>query len=179
MKENQSQYTCQLVRSFSRETWVAEVEAHSRSSGRHSNVYTVKLTESWCDCGEFQSLRLSCSHAIATCSTLILQLLGVAPTERQIMRQRVQYTRLESIYQQLHEDVDEEVVEQHARAFILRMQGEFLMLDTSGLRVYLMYLPLLDDLSETFDYSWGSTVSACLYRGLCHAAIFKDQKEVG
>ncbi|XP_019427236.1 PREDICTED: uncharacterized protein LOC109335557 [Lupinus angustifolius] len=72
IKENQRQSTCQLVRSFSRETGVAEVEVASRSAARHSRVYTVKLAENWCDCGEFQSLRLPCSHAIATCSTLNL-----------------------------------------------------------------------------------------------------------
>ncbi|KAF1894728.1 hypothetical protein Lal_00021021 [Lupinus albus] len=72
IKENQRQSTCQLVRSFSRETGVAEVEAPSRFGGRHSKVYTVKLTNSWCDCGEFQSLRLPCFHAIATCSNLNL-----------------------------------------------------------------------------------------------------------
>ncbi|KAF1880065.1 hypothetical protein Lal_00022194 [Lupinus albus] len=72
IKENQCQFTCQLVRSFSRETEVAGVEAASRSSGRHSKVYTLKLSENSWDCGEFQSLRLSCSHAIATCSTLNL-----------------------------------------------------------------------------------------------------------
>ncbi|KAF1887493.1 hypothetical protein Lal_00040547 [Lupinus albus] len=63
---------------------------------------------------------------------LCVRLLGVAPTDRQIMGQRVQHTWLESIYQELPEDADEEVVEQHARAFILRMIGGFLMPDTSG-----------------------------------------------
>ncbi|KAF1872039.1 hypothetical protein Lal_00012260 [Lupinus albus] len=43
MKENQRQSTCQLVRSFSRETGVAEVEAPSRSSGRHSKVYGLQF----------------------------------------------------------------------------------------------------------------------------------------
>ncbi|KAF1894649.1 hypothetical protein Lal_00027026 [Lupinus albus] len=32
----------------------------------------VKLADNWGDCGEFQSLRLSCSHAIATCISLAL-----------------------------------------------------------------------------------------------------------
>ncbi|KAF1894892.1 hypothetical protein Lal_00022386 [Lupinus albus] len=68
IKENQRQSKCQLVRSFSRETGVVEVEAPSRSGGRHSKVYT-------CDCGEFQSFRLSCSHAIVTCSNLNLDCL--------------------------------------------------------------------------------------------------------
>ncbi|KAF1894712.1 hypothetical protein Lal_00021004 [Lupinus albus] len=40
---------------------------------------------------------------------LCVQLLGVAPTDRQIMGQRVQHTWLESIYQELPEDADEEV----------------------------------------------------------------------
>ncbi|KAF1865893.1 hypothetical protein Lal_00033351 [Lupinus albus] len=31
------------------------------------------------------------------------------------------------------------------------MIGDFLMLDTFGSRVHLMYLPLLEDLSETFN----------------------------
>ncbi|KAF1871172.1 hypothetical protein Lal_00020906 [Lupinus albus] len=51
---------------------IVEVDAASRSGGRHSKVFTVKLTENWCDCRKFQSLRLSCSHEIVTCSTLNL-----------------------------------------------------------------------------------------------------------
>ncbi|XP_019423103.1 PREDICTED: uncharacterized protein LOC109360782 [Lupinus angustifolius] len=72
IKENQRKSTCQLVRNFSRETGVSEVEVVSRSAGRQVRLYTVKLAENWCDCGEFQSLRLPCSHAIATCASLNL-----------------------------------------------------------------------------------------------------------
>ncbi|KAF1868525.1 hypothetical protein Lal_00008334 [Lupinus albus] len=110
---------------------------------------------------------------------LCVQLSGVAPTDRQIIGQWVQHTWLESIYQELPQDADEEVVEQHAITFILRMIGGFLMPDISVSRVHLMYLPLLDDLLETFEYSWGSAVLVCLYRGLCRAVIVKEQKEVG
>ncbi|KAF1864880.1 hypothetical protein Lal_00031843 [Lupinus albus] len=45
---------------------------------------------------------------------LCLQLLGVAPTDKQINGQRVQHTWMESIYQQLPEDADDEVVKQLA-----------------------------------------------------------------
>ncbi|XP_019418538.1 PREDICTED: uncharacterized protein LOC109329318 [Lupinus angustifolius] len=72
IKENQRQSTCQVVRNFSRETGVSEVEVVSRSGGRQVRGFTIKLADSWCDCGEFQSLRLSCSHAIATCVSLAL-----------------------------------------------------------------------------------------------------------
>ncbi|KAF1886094.1 hypothetical protein Lal_00021376 [Lupinus albus] len=58
---------------------------------------------------------------------LCVQLLGVSPTDRQIMGQRIQHTWLESIYQELPEDVDEELVEQQAISFILIMIGGFLM----------------------------------------------------
>ncbi|KAF1883225.1 hypothetical protein Lal_00030328 [Lupinus albus] len=61
---------------------------------------------------------------------------------------------LDSTFQQLPDDATEVVIDQHARAFILRMIGGFLMLDTSGSRVHLMYLLLLEDLSETYQYSW-------------------------
>ncbi|XP_019459908.1 PREDICTED: uncharacterized protein LOC109359666 [Lupinus angustifolius] len=72
IKENQRQSACQVVRNFSRETRGSEVEVVSRSGGRQVRVFTVKLVDSWCDCGEFQSLRLSCSHAITTCASLAL-----------------------------------------------------------------------------------------------------------
>ncbi|KAF1892687.1 hypothetical protein Lal_00031959 [Lupinus albus] len=66
---------------------------------------------------------------------LCLQLLGVAQTNRKIMGKM-----------ELLEDANKEVVEQQARAFTLRMIEGFLMPDTSGSRVHMMYLPLLYDL---------------------------------
>ncbi|KAF1873038.1 hypothetical protein Lal_00016157 [Lupinus albus] len=106
-------------------------------------------------------------------------LLGAVPNERQIVGQRIQMSWLDSTFQQLPDDATEVVIDQHARAFILRMIGGFLMPDTSGSRVHLMYLLLLEDLSETYQYSWGSAVLACLYRGLCRAALISRQIEIG
>ncbi|KAF1898215.1 hypothetical protein Lal_00032981 [Lupinus albus] len=83
-------------------------------------------------------------------------LLGAVPNERQIVGQRIQMSWLDSTFQLLPDDATEIVIDQHARVFILMMIGGFLMLDTSGLRVHLMYLLLLEDLSETYHYSWGS-----------------------
>ncbi|KAF1880746.1 hypothetical protein Lal_00011805 [Lupinus albus] len=106
-------------------------------------------------------------------------LLGAVPNERQIVGQRIQMSWLDSTFQQLPDDATEIVIDQHARAFILRMIGGFLMPDTSSSRVHLMYLLLLEDLSETYQYSWGSAVLACLYRGLCRAALISRQIEIG
>ncbi|XP_019434322.1 PREDICTED: uncharacterized protein LOC109340995 [Lupinus angustifolius] len=49
IKENQRKSTCQMVRNFSRETKVSEVEVVSRSGGRQVRLYTVKLAENWCE----------------------------------------------------------------------------------------------------------------------------------
>ncbi|XP_019418583.1 PREDICTED: serine/threonine-protein phosphatase 7 long form homolog [Lupinus angustifolius] len=75
------------------------------------------------------------------------KLLGTIPTDKQIIGQRIQMSWLDSTFAALPPHVDDVVIEQHARAFILRMIGGFLMPDTSGSRVHLMYLPLLEDLS--------------------------------
>ncbi|KAF1866337.1 hypothetical protein Lal_00024344 [Lupinus albus] len=109
---------------------------------------------------------------------ICLNLLGAIPTDKQIIGQRIQMSWLDSTFQQLPDDANDIVIHQHARAFILRMIGSFLMPDTYGSRVHLMYLSLLQDLSETFNYSWGSAVLACLYRGLCHAVLISRQIEI-
>ncbi|XP_019455030.1 PREDICTED: serine/threonine-protein phosphatase 7 long form homolog [Lupinus angustifolius] len=110
---------------------------------------------------------------------ICMQLLGAVPAGNELMGQRVKLTWLERTFRDLPDNANDVIIEQHAKAFILRMIGEFLMPDTSGNRVHLMYLPFLDDLTETFQYSWGSAVLACLYRGLCRAATTTDQKEIG
>ncbi|KAF1899239.1 hypothetical protein Lal_00019363 [Lupinus albus] len=220
LNENNRKATCQTIRTFSRESGVFVVEVPGREGSRHSKVYTVRLNQYWCECGEFQSLRLSCSHVIATCSSMNLDyrqfisliyrldnllkvygrefepigneeywphysgpmftgptnmdwnvvchnLLGAVPNERQIVGQRIQISWLDSTFQQLPDDVTEIVIDQHARAFILRMIGGFLMPDTSGSRVHLMYLLLLEDLSKTYQYSCRAT----LISRLCRAAF--------
>ncbi|KAF1888651.1 hypothetical protein Lal_00036690, partial [Lupinus albus] len=66
-------------------------------------------------------------------------LLGAVPNERQIVGQQIQMSWLNSTFQQLTDDAAKIVINQHARAFILRMIGEFLMSNTSGSRVHLMW----------------------------------------
>ncbi|KAF1889901.1 hypothetical protein Lal_00025231 [Lupinus albus] len=72
LNENNRKATCQTIRTFSRESGVFVVEVPGREGSRHSKVYTVRLNQYWCECGEFQSLRLPCSHVIATCSSMNL-----------------------------------------------------------------------------------------------------------
>ena len=61
-------------------------------------------------------------------------------------------------FSQLPDDANKEVIERFARAYILRVIGS-LFSYTSASRVNLMFLPLLADLEEVSNYSWGG---ACL-----------------
>ncbi|XP_019435830.1 PREDICTED: serine/threonine-protein phosphatase 7 long form homolog [Lupinus angustifolius] len=69
-----------------------------------------------------------------------LNLLGDITTGKRIMGQRVQMAWLDSTFEELSEGANDVVIEKHARAFIMRMIGGFLMPDTSGARVHLMHL---------------------------------------
>ncbi|KAF1865059.1 hypothetical protein Lal_00004433 [Lupinus albus] len=131
LNENNHKATCQTIRTFSRESRVFVVEVPGGEGSRHSktNCWTTHSNE-----------------------------LGAVPNERQIVGQRIQMSWLDSTFQQLPDDATEIVIDQHARAFILRMIGGFLMPDTSGSRVHLMYLLMLEDLSETYQYSWESAI---------------------
>ncbi|KAF7806810.1 serine/threonine-protein phosphatase 7 long form-like protein [Senna tora] len=60
-------------------------------------------------------------------------------------------------------------IEHFARAYILKLIGGYLMPDKSSKEVYLMYLPLLTDLTAVRTFCWGSAVLAYLYREMCNA----------
>ncbi|XP_019450703.1 PREDICTED: serine/threonine-protein phosphatase 7 long form homolog [Lupinus angustifolius] len=62
---------------------------------------------------------------------LCMQLLGAVPAGNELMGQRVKLTWLEMTFCDLPDNVDDVIIEQHARAFILRMIRGFLMPDTS------------------------------------------------
>ncbi|KAF1899190.1 hypothetical protein Lal_00019312 [Lupinus albus] len=191
LNENNRKATCQTIRTFSRESGVFVVEVPDREGSRHSKrpkTHTFHLPIGECTVtleDVAYQLGLPIDGNIVTRPTnmdwnvVCHNLLGAVPNERQIVGQHIQMSWLDSTFQQLPDDATETVIDQHARAFILRMIGGFLMPDTSGSRVHLMYLLLLEDLSETYQYSWGSAVLACLYRGLCRAALISRQIEIG
>ncbi|XP_028787985.1 serine/threonine-protein phosphatase 7 long form homolog [Neltuma alba] len=96
-------------------------------------------------------------------------LLGVRPPADRILGQRLLMNWLEEHFNHLPDDADDVQVQQFTRAYILRLIGGYLMPDRSCTRVYLMYLPLLYNLEEVGNFSWGSAVLAHLYRELCNA----------
>nr|XP_027189394.1 protein MAIN-LIKE 1-like [Cicer arietinum] len=62
-----------------------------------------------------------------------------------------------------------EQVQQHCRAYLLRLIGGLVILDKSCNRVHLMYLPMLKYIQRVRLYSWGSACLANFYRQMCRA----------
>ncbi|XP_021596610.1 protein MAIN-LIKE 2-like [Manihot esculenta] len=105
-------------------------------------------------------------------------LLGVVPTNNTIRGCYLKMIWLAEEFSQLLDDADQEVVERFTQAYILRVIGS-LFSDTSASRVNLMFLPLLADLEEAGNYSWGGTCLAWLYRQLCKAINPKVMQMAG
>ncbi|XP_057971910.1 uncharacterized protein LOC131160335 isoform X2 [Malania oleifera] len=107
------------------------------------------------------------------------QLLGVSPPDDAFNGSRLQLSYLTNQFQHLVDDADEEVVKRHARAYILLLIGGCLFADKSQNNVHLMFLPLLSDLDDAGNYSWGSATLAWLYRELCRATVPSTREIAG
>ncbi|XP_021629606.1 serine/threonine-protein phosphatase 7 long form homolog [Manihot esculenta] len=101
-------------------------------------------------------------------SSVCEALLGVVPPNNAIRGCYLKMNWLAEEFSQLPDEADEEVVHRFARAYIMRVIGSIFS-DTSASRVNLMFLPLLTDLEEAGNYSWGGACLAWLYRQLCKA----------
>jgi len=61
-------------------------------------------------------------------------------------------------FQQRLVDADDVVITQHARAHIMMLIGDCLMLEILGARIHFMYFLLLSNLTEAGHYSWSAAV---------------------
>jgi len=104
--------------------------------------------------------------------------LGVIPPPTVIRGNSIRVSWLNSTFQQLPPNANNEVIAQYARAYILKLIGSILMPDTSAARVHVMYLLRLANLNVVRNCSWGSAVLACLYRCLDHG-IHLRQENIG
>ncbi|XP_017417859.2 protein MAIN-LIKE 1-like [Vigna angularis] len=106
------------------------------------------------------------------------QLLGDVPPENCVRGNKIKLSWLNNTFRQLPHRATEQIIEQYARAYMLIIIGSVMMLDTSASMVHLMYLPLLADLQNVSQYSWGSATLSCLYRALDHGTR-ADQDNIG
>ena len=110
---------------------------------------------------------------------IIRQFLGRMPANSEITGNRLRIKWLNENFGNINDvpDGDDDGLLFFARAYIMRLIGGWLLPDSSGSRVPLRYLLLLQDLHQTGRYSWGSAVLGYLYRELC-LATNKDKKEI-
>jgi len=64
-----SEYATNFLQDANSKSNTHQVVAFDRNPRevRHARKFVVSLDERWCDCGNFQSIHLPCSHIIAAC----------------------------------------------------------------------------------------------------------------
>jgi len=101
--------------------------------------------------------------------------LGFLPPAKVIKGNTIKLSWLNNAFRELSDNATKVVISQHARKHILALIETLLMPDTLASRVHLMYLPLLTNLNNVSDYSWGVAVLASLYHLLNHGVDFNQQ----
>ncbi|XP_017644631.1 serine/threonine-protein phosphatase 7 long form homolog [Gossypium arboreum] len=84
---------------------------------------------------------------------------------------RISINWLKDNFDELPENRTEEVIEQYARAYIMRLIGGILMSDKSQNLVHIKWQLHLMDFNECEKLSWRSVVLSILFREMCRATI--------
>ena len=103
--------------------------------------------------------------------------LGERPEVNDFIGCAIKLSWLERLNSTLAEDADQQTIERFARVYMLRLLGCKIMPDKTSCSIHGKYLPLLLQLDQIGQYSWGSACLTMLYRGLCRASR-KGTKEV-
>ncbi|XP_074311477.1 serine/threonine-protein phosphatase 7 long form homolog isoform X2 [Silene latifolia] len=98
------------------------------------------------------------------------ELLGLRPSSTELKGLGLKLTWLSGNFSGLPQDADDDRLYKHVRAYILYLIGTIIFPDKSGNEVCILFLPLLANLDEIDEYSWGSAALSCLYRNLCGAS---------
>ncbi|KAF7826905.1 serine/threonine-protein phosphatase 7 long form-like protein [Senna tora] len=104
--------------------------------------------------------RLVTGRTNYTWAELCVRFLGEALPADQFKGSRVMMSWFDETFSQVPENSTDVQMEQFTQGYIMRLLGGFLMSDTSGNLQTLMYLPLLENMDEVKNYSWGSAVLA-------------------
>ncbi|KAJ8748593.1 hypothetical protein K2173_007583 [Erythroxylum novogranatense] len=112
-----------------------------------------------------------------TCSLVCEKLLGKAPDSNYASGGMVKLSWLKEFFSQCAEDAPIEEVQRCTRAYLLYLVGSTIFSTTTGNKVPVMYLPLLENFEEAGKYAWGAAALAFLYRALGNACV-KSQSTI-
>ncbi|KAI4296149.1 hypothetical protein L6164_036131 [Bauhinia variegata] len=97
------------------------------------------------------------------------ELLGLRPDQSVLHGSTLKLSWLRTHFLQPPIDADDVILVRYARGYILALIGSVLFTDKSGADVQLMFLPMLRNIADVPQFSWGSAALAHLYRELCKA----------
>ncbi|XP_020253751.1 serine/threonine-protein phosphatase 7 long form homolog [Asparagus officinalis] len=104
------------------------------------------------------------------------ELLGHTPTMK---GGKIKLEWLRNNFMNVPIDATDEIIKRYARAYILHMIGTILFPDSTKDSVHVRWLPLLGDLEECGELSWGSAVLAYLYREMTKIALVQNKELKG
>ncbi|KAH9611897.1 hypothetical protein KSS87_002622 [Heliosperma pusillum] len=94
---------------------------------------------------------------------------GATPSTVALKGSKLKLTWLHDNFQNVANINSQYQLHCRVRAYLLYLFGALLFPDKTGNTASLIYLPLLENLDQIDDISWGRGVLACLYRNLCKA----------
>lgn len=112
-----------------------------------------------------------------SCSKVCERFLGKVPESGYTSGGMVKLSWLKEFFCVCPEDAPTEDVECHTRAYLLYLMGSTIFSTTTGNKVPVMYLPLLEDFDKAGKYAWGAAALAFLYRSLGKASL-KSQSTI-
>lgn len=93
--------------------------------------------------------------------------------QRGKIRSSVKLADLKSRFMELPEHVSPEVLDRHARAYVLYIIGSSIFSNSNRDEVPTMYLPLLCEVTQIKEYAWGAAALAHLF---CSLRRLKESK---
>ncbi|KAK1257241.1 hypothetical protein QJS04_geneDACA023463 [Acorus gramineus] len=72
-------------------------------------------------------------------------------------------------------ELDDDILQQYARAYILFVLGSTIFADGTGNKIHACYLHLFRDFEDAGRYSWGAAALAHLYRALYRGSVLGER----
>ncbi|KAK1258651.1 hypothetical protein QJS04_geneDACA017817 [Acorus gramineus] len=76
-------------------------------------------------------------------------------------------------------ELDDDILQQYARAYILFVLGSTIFADGTGNKIHACYLHLFRDFEDAGRYSWGAAALAHLYRALYRGSVLGERMSAG
>ncbi|KAK1258772.1 hypothetical protein QJS04_geneDACA018713 [Acorus gramineus] len=108
------------------------------------------------------------------------ELLGVGPPADKIKGGRIFLSWLKETFSIVPDvELDDDILQQYARAYILFVLGSTIFADGTGNKIHACYLHLFRDFEDAGRYSWGAAALAHLYRALYRGSVLGERMSAG